>query len=193
MGIRPGQIDLIQHGQDLQVVIQGQIGVPQSLRFDPLPGIHHQQGSLTGCQAPGDLIVEVHMPGSVDQIQPVNLPVLRLIAHAHGPGLDGDAPLPLQLHIIQDLRFHIPFRHRVAALQDPVRQRAFAMVDMGNDAEIPYPFLIGHACSLHSSQNLRRISSALSTSSGVGCRSGAPGSPGKSLERARPEQTRARV
>ena len=55
-------------------------------------------------------------------------------------GLDGNAALALQVHVVQDLVFHVAQRDRFRLFQYAVRQRALAVVNVGNDAEIPDPF-----------------------------------------------------
>ena len=50
--------------------------------------------------------------------------------------LDRDAPLPLQIHGVEQLIFHFPHLHRTRQFKDTIRQRRFTMVDVCNDAEI---------------------------------------------------------
>ena len=84
------------------------------------------------------------MARGVDEVQGVDLAVLGLVEQVHGPGLDGDAPLPLQVHVVQNLVLHLPLRHGVAQLQQPVRQRGLAMVDVGNDGKVADMGLFKH-------------------------------------------------
>ena len=56
-----GQVDLVDDRDDLQIVLERQVGVGQSLRLDALGGVHHQQRALAGLQAAGDLVGEVHV------------------------------------------------------------------------------------------------------------------------------------
>ena len=140
-----GQIDFVDHRPDLQIVVQGQIGIGQRLRLDALTGVHHQHRPLAGGQRPADLVVEVHMSRRIDKVERVRLPILGGVVEGNGPGLNGDASLPLQVHIIQQLVFHIPLRHRAAGLQQPVGQRGFSMVNMGNNRKISN-FLLVHPC-----------------------------------------------
>ena len=51
--------------------------------------------------------------------------------------LDGDPPLPLQVHVIQELLLHLPLLHRARELEQLIRQRRLAMVDVRDDAEVP--------------------------------------------------------
>ena len=48
-------------------------------------------------------------------------------------------PLPLQIHVVQELVLHVAVGHRAGVLQEPVRQRRLAVVDVGDDAEITDP------------------------------------------------------
>ena len=47
-----GQVDLVDNGDDVQIVAQRQVGVRQRLRLRPLRGVHHQQRPLAGRQRP---------------------------------------------------------------------------------------------------------------------------------------------
>ena len=51
-------------------------------------------------------------------------------------GFDGDAPLPLQLHAIQDLIHHFPLFKHPSGLQNAVRQGRFTVVNMRDNAKI---------------------------------------------------------
>src|SRR6185312_14420558 len=73
--------------------------------------------------------------------------VLRRVVEAHGLRLDGDAALALDVHRIEHLVVELALRHRPAAQQQPVGQRALAVVDMGDDREIADQRQVGH---LHS-------------------------------------------
>ena len=68
VGVGGGQVDLIDDGQQLQIVLEGKVGVGQRLRLDALRSVHHENRALAGGQRARDLIVEVHMTGRVDQV-----------------------------------------------------------------------------------------------------------------------------
>ena len=131
-----GQVDFIQHRADLQIVVQGQIGIGQRLGLHPLGGVHHQHRPLAGGQGAAHFVVEVHMAGGVDEVEAVGLPVLGGVVHADGPGLDGDAPLLFQLHVVQELGFHLALLHRAAQFNHAVGQGGFSVVDVGNNRKI---------------------------------------------------------
>ena len=134
--LRGGQVDLVDDGQDLEVVVDGQVHVGQGLGFDALGGVHHQHRPLAGFQGTGDLVGEVHVARGVDEVEHILLPVGRGVEHAHSGGLDGDAPLPLDVHGIEELSLHVPLGYGIGELHHPIRQGGLAMVDMGDDAEI---------------------------------------------------------
>ena len=138
------QVDLIEHRQDLQFVLHGQIRIGQCLRLHALAGVHHQQRTFTGGQRAGHLVVEVYMAGGIDQVQRIRFAILRLIEDLHGAGLNGNAALFFQIHIVQQLVFHIALRHGVALLQQAVGQRRLAVVYVGNNRKIANFRLIKH-------------------------------------------------
>ena len=51
--------------------------------------------------------------------------------------LDGDAALAFEVHRIQHLLAHLPFLQRARRLQQPIRQRRLAVVNVRDDAKIP--------------------------------------------------------
>ena len=81
------------------------------------------------------------MAGSINQVELVFLAVLRQVLHAHRMGLDGDAALPLQVHGVQHLLLHLPHGKRSCQLQEPVRERGFAMIDVRDDGKVADVFL----------------------------------------------------
>ena len=84
------------------------------------------------------------MAGRVDQVEHVILAVaLAAPVHAHGLRLDGDAALPLQLHVVQELVLRLARGHRSRLLQQPIAQRALAMIDVRNDREIAQVLVLG--------------------------------------------------
>ena len=145
VGLGGGQVDLVDDGGDLEVVLDRQIGVGERLGLDALRRVHHEHRALAGGKRPGDLVVEVDVSGGVDQVELVVLPVVRVVGEGDGARLDRDAALPLELHIVEDLVLHVPLAHRLGEFEDAVGQRAFAMVDMRDDAEITDVFLIHFA------------------------------------------------
>jgi hypothetical protein len=75
----------------------------------------------------------------VDQIKYIVL-IIKTIIHLNGMALDGDAPFPFQIHIVQGLRLQVPVSNSSCNLQEPIRQGAFAVINVRDDAEIPDMF-----------------------------------------------------
>ena len=117
-------------------MIQSQVGVGKGLRLYALRGVHNQDGPLASRQRAADLVVKVYMAGGVDQVKFVVLAIFGVIAQRHCMSLNGNAPLPLQVHIIENLLLHISLLHRTGQFQQSVRQSGLAVVNVGNDGKI---------------------------------------------------------
>jgi hypothetical protein len=76
------------------------------------------------------------VPGRVDEIQLVVLAVPRAVGEAHRLRLDGDAALALDLHGIEHLLLHLAEIEPAGHLDQPVGERGFPVVDVGDDREI---------------------------------------------------------
>ena len=131
-----GQVDLVQDGHQLQIMLQCHVGVGQGLGLHALRGVHHQNGTLAGSQTAAHLVGKVHMARGVDEVEFVGLAVLGGVVHGHGAGLDGDAALTFDVHVVEDLVLHGALVHALGQLQDAVRQGGLAVVDVGDDAEV---------------------------------------------------------
>jgi hypothetical protein len=51
--------------------------------------------------------------------------------------LDRDPALALEIHGVEDLGFHLPRLQGAGELQEAIRQRRLAMVDMRDDRKVP--------------------------------------------------------
>ena len=116
------QVDLVDYRHDLQVMLNGKVCICQRLRLDSLGGVYHQNRTLTGSKAAGDLIVKVNVSRRVDQIEHIGLAVLGTIIQPNCTSLNGDATFPFNIHIVQDLVFHITLGNRIGLFQDTVSQ-----------------------------------------------------------------------
>jgi hypothetical protein len=130
------QVDLVDDGDDRQVEIHGQVDIRQRLGLDPLGRVDDQHGALTGGQGARHLVVEVDVPGRVDEVQLVLLAVLGRVIEPHRRSLDRDAALALQVHAVHELRAALAIGQRVGRVQQAIRQRRLAVVDVGDDREI---------------------------------------------------------
>ncbi len=135
-----GQIDLVDDGNDLQIVLQRHVDVGQRLRLDALRSVHHQHRTVARGQRARHLVGKVHMAGGVDQVERIGVAILGLIGHAHGLRLDGDAALALQIHVVQHLLAHLAQFHHAGFLNQTVGQRGFAVIDVRDNAEIANQF-----------------------------------------------------
>jgi len=64
---------------------------------------------------------------------------------AHGLGLDRDAPLPFQVHAVQELLSHLPVADGPGELQEPIGEGRLAVIDVRDDREVADELLrMGH-------------------------------------------------
>ena len=131
------QVDLVEDRHDLVVGVERLVDVGQRLRLDALAGVDDEQRALAGREAARDLVGEVDVARRVHQVQRVDLAVLGLVLQPDGLRLDGDAALSLDIHGIEDLFGHLAVGQRAGRLDEAVGERRLAMVDMGDDREIP--------------------------------------------------------
>ncbi len=130
------KVDLVQDGDDFVVRVDGVVDVGERLRLDPLRGVHDQQRSFDGAHGAGDLVGEIDVAGGVDQVEDILLAVLGGVVDPHRLGLDRDAALAFDVHAVEHLLFHVAVGHGVGGLDQPVGERGFPVVDMGDDGEI---------------------------------------------------------
>ena len=131
-----GEIDLVDDGDDLEAVGDGEIGVGEGLGFDALGGIDDEQGAFAGGERAGDLVGEVDVAGGVDEVELVGVAILGLVDHADGVGLDGDAAFALEVHSVEDLGLHFARGERAGELEEAIGEGGFAMIDVGDDGEV---------------------------------------------------------
>ena len=141
--LRRRQVDLVDRRDDDEPGLLGQVVVGEGLGLDPLRGVDQQHCALARGQRPADLVGEVDVAGRVDQVQDEG-PAVALVGQADCLSLDRDPPLALQVHPVQVLLAHLPVRHGVREVQDPVGQRGLPVVDVRHDAEVPDEFGVRH-------------------------------------------------
>jgi hypothetical protein len=72
--------------------------------LDAVDGVHQQQDALARREGAIHLLVEVDVPRGVDEVEEVGFPRLRvLVEHAGALRAHGDAPVSLDLELVQDL------------------------------------------------------------------------------------------
>jgi hypothetical protein len=136
LGLRGGQVNLVEHGDDLMPSVESVIDIRQRLSLDPLARVDHQKRALACGQRPRHFVSEVNVTGRIHEVEDVRFPVLGFVFEAHRLRLDGDPALALYVHGIEHLLDHVALRHRPGLLDEPVGERRLAMVDMGDDREV---------------------------------------------------------
>ena len=130
---------MFRRGDDGEVVLEREVAVGEGLRLDALRRVDEEQRALARGQAARHLVAEVDVAGRVDEVQDVVVPV-----EPHVLRLDGDAPLPLEVHRVEVLGPHVPRVDGAGELEDAVGERRLAVVDVGDDAEVAEPLEPGH-------------------------------------------------
>ena len=69
LGVGVGKVDLVDDGDDREVVLEGQVDVGHRLRFDALGGVDDEERAFAGGEAAADLVGEVDVAGGVDQVE----------------------------------------------------------------------------------------------------------------------------
>ena len=131
------QVNFVDDRNDLQSCIDCKIQVADGLCFDSLRCVYNQNRPFTCGKRPGNFVREIHVPGCIDQIECVVLSVLRRVLHLDGVQLDRDPSFLLQVHVVEHLvDDKVALCDRAGQLQQAIRKRGFAMVDVRDDAEI---------------------------------------------------------
>src|SRR5690606_30491197 len=102
----------------------------------------HEQRALARRERARHLVGEIDVPGRVDHVQPVQLPVARAVVERHALGLDGDTALALERERVEHLVLHLAFAQTPAQLDETIRQGRLAVVDVRDDGEVAYEFLL---------------------------------------------------
>ena len=136
------KVDLVDDGDDFQVVVQREVSVGESLGFHALGCVHHQQGAFAGLQAARNFVREIDVAGSIDQIELVEHAVIGAVVEADRVSFDGDAALAFQIHGVKDLLHHFALRKCAGDFEQAVGKGTLAVVDVRNDREIPDEFAI---------------------------------------------------
>ena len=135
IGPRVGQVDLVDDRQDLEVALDGEVGVGDGLGLDALAGVDEQQRALAGLQGLLDLVVEVDVARRVDQVELVAL-ALVLVVDRDRAGLDRDAALALEVHRVEQLGLHVALVDGAGDLEQAVGEGRLAVVDVRDDREV---------------------------------------------------------
>ena len=135
-GLGGGEVDLVDDGDDLVVVLDRLVDVCEGLRLDALRGVHDQQRAFASGQAAADLVGEVDMAGRIHEVELIGQPVARSVLEPNGLRLDGNPPFALDIHVIKHLLAHLTLGQPARSLDQPVGKRRLAMVDVGDDGKV---------------------------------------------------------
>lgn len=131
-------------------MFDGHVEIGEGLCFDTLCGIHDEHDSLDRSETSGHFVLEIHMPRRIDEVYLMTFPL-----HAYWRELYRDPTLLLYLHGVEHLAvFHFAFFLGSRELEHPICKRGFAVVDMGDDSEVPDR----HACILRKTRELQSVS-----------------------------------
>ena len=138
LGLGGVEVDLVDDRHDGEARLDRLVEVGEGLGLDPLRGVDDEDRALARGERPRDLISEVDVAGGVDEVELVALAVAGRVCHADRLELDRDPALPLEVHGVEDLVLHVALADRPGALEQPIGQRRLAVIDVGDDAEIPH-------------------------------------------------------
>ena len=118
--MRARQVNLVDGRNDVEVRVHGKVGVGDRLCLDALSGVHDEHGALARGKRTRDLIGEVDVARRVNEVELVDLAVVRVVHDTDRVGLDGDAALALDVHGVQQLGLHVALLNGARELEDAV-------------------------------------------------------------------------
>ena len=130
LGLGGRQVDLVERGDDGEVVLERLVAVRERLRLDALRRVDEQDHALARGEAAAHLVAEVDVAGRVDQVDDVAVPL-----EPHVLRLDRDAALALEIHRVEELGAHVARVDGTGHLEQAVGEGRLPVVDMGDDAE----------------------------------------------------------
>ncbi len=125
-------------------MLHGRVAIGHTLRLHTLRGIHHQQRSLAGGEGAADFVGKIHVTRRVDEVEGVELAIVGPVVQAHALSLDGDAPLPLDIHAVEHLLRHFAIAQGTAQANELIRQGGLAVIHVGDDGEVTDEGLFAH-------------------------------------------------
>ena len=145
------KVNLVDYRHNLQILFNCKIGVCKSLSLNALWCVNDKDCTFAGIKWAGNLIVEVHVTGGVNEIEGIGVSVLCLIIKTYSTCFYCNSTFTLKLHIIKELLLHITLCYRLCLLQNTVGKSRFAVVYMCNYTEIAYFRKIISVCQGYSS------------------------------------------
>ena len=126
-----GEIDFVDDGDDIEVLLESEIDVGEGLSLDALGGVHDEDGGFDSLERAGDFVREVDMAGSINEVEFIALPM-----HLDRGELNGDALFAFKIHGIQELGLHFASGNGAGELHHAIGDGGFTMVDMGDNTKI---------------------------------------------------------
>ena len=151
--IRVWQVDLVNHRHNREALFVREMNVRNRLCFNALRGIDNQERAFARRKGARNFVGKIDVARRVEQIQPVSLPVLRAILHRYRMRFDRDPAFALKIHRIEQLVLLLTLVNSSRALEQSVRQRRFAVIDVRDDAEI------ARVLDSHESRTMQGVSS----------------------------------
>jgi len=130
------KIDLVEDGEDLQALLDGQIHVGERLRLDPLRRVDDQKWPPRTPPGARDLVVEVHVAGVSMRLSSYVLPSACREREPHGLRLDGDARSRSMSILSRNCARISRDVSAPVISRNPVGQGRFPVVDVGDDREV---------------------------------------------------------
>ena len=135
IGVRGGEIDLVDDGDDREVARDREVRVRDGLRLDALRRVDDEHRAFARLERARHLVGEVDMAGRVDEVELVLLALVGVLDR-HGRGLDGDAALALEVHRVEELGAGLALGDGLGRLQQAVCEGRLAVVNVGDDGEV---------------------------------------------------------
>ena len=135
-----GPVDLVDHEDDGQPGLERLAQDEPGLGLGALGRVDQEEHAVDHGQGPLHLAAEVGVAGRVDDVE------LHVAVPDRGVlGQDGDALLPLQVVGVEDALAHVLVLSEDAGLPEHgVDQRGLAVVDVGDDGDVPEILPRGH-------------------------------------------------
>ena len=114
----------------------GEMHVRDRLRLHALRRIDDEQRPFARAQAARHFIRKIYVPRRIDEVQLVAASIARRVRHPNGVELDRDAAFALEIERVEHLLFHLALLQRARSLDETIRQRRLAVVDVRDDAEV---------------------------------------------------------
>ena len=76
-----GQVDLVDDRDDREPLLDREMHIGDRLRLHALRRVHDHERAFARREAARNFIGEIHMARRIEQVQPICLPVFRLVVH----------------------------------------------------------------------------------------------------------------